>query len=356
MSEIRLKEMIDAVRPLDRKAMDAARGRWNSIAKPLYGLGKLEDVIVQIAGITGDADVRLEKRGLIVMCADNGVVEEGVTQTGQEVTAIVAENFLSGDTSAAIMCEKAGVRLFPIDIGMAADTKVPGRKIRYGTGNIAKEPAMSREEALQAVMYGIRLVKERKEEGYQILCTGEMGIGNTTTSSAVACVLLSRSAGEMTGRGAGLDQAGLDRKIRVVQAAIERNRPDPSDSLDIVSKVGGLDLAGLLGVYLGGAYFRIPVVVDGFISAVAALLAVRMCPPAGEFLLASHTSGEPGTKRVMEAMGLHPGLDLGMCLGEGTGAVAFLPVLDMACAVYQRMGTFTDNQIEDYKDYRKLEG
>lgn len=356
MSEAMLKEMIDTVKPLDRPAMDAARKRWNSIAKPLYSLGSLEDAIVQIAGITGDADVHLERRGLIVMCADNGVVEEGVTQTGQEVTAIVAENFLSGDTSAAIMCEKAGVRLFPVDIGMAADTKVPGRKIRYGTGNIAKEPAMSREEALQAVLYGMQLVKERKEEGYQILCTGEMGIGNTTTSSAVASVLLSRSPEEMTGRGAGLGQEGLDRKIRVVQAAIERNTPDPSDPLDVVSKVGGLDLAGLLGVYLGGACFRIPVVVDGFISAVAALLAVRMCPLAGEYLLGSHTSREPGTKRVLEALGVHPGLDFGMCLGEGTGAVAFLPVLDMACAVYRRMGTFTEHQIEDYKDYRKLEG
>ena len=356
MSERKLKDMIDAVRPIDRTAMDAARKRWNSIAKPLYSLGRLEDAVVQIAGITGNADVHLESRGLIVMCADNGVVEEGVTQTGQEVTAIVAENFLSGDTSAAIMCEKAGVRLFPIDIGMAADTKVPGRKIRYGTGNIVKGPAMSRGEALQAVLYGIQLVKERKEEGCQILCTGEMGIGNTTTSSAVACVLLSESAGEMTGRGAGLDQAGFDRKVRAVQAAIERNRPDPADPLDVVSKVGGLDLAGLCGIYLGGAYFRIPVVVDGFISAVAALLSVRMGPLAGEYFLGSHTSREPGTKRVMEALKLQPGLDLGMCLGEGTGAVAFLPVLDMACAVYQRMGTFTENQIEDYKDYRRLEG
>ena len=355
MSERKLKEWMEGIRPLDRPAMEAARQRWNSIAKPLYSLGSLEDAVVQIAGITGDAGVRLDKRGLIVMCADNGVVEEGVTQTGQEVTAIVAENFLTGDTSAAIMCEKAGVRLFPVDIGMAVDTKVPGRKIRRGTGNIVKGPAMSREEALQAVLEGIDIVRERKEEGYQILCTGEMGIGNTTTSSAVACVLLSRGAEELTGCGAGLDAAGLERKIQAVQAAVERNRPDPADPMDGVSRVGGLDLAGLLGVYLGGACFRIPVVVDGFISAVAALLSVRMCPLVREYLLASHTSKEPGTRRVMEALKLQPGLDLGMCLGEGTGAVAFLPVLDMACAVYERMGTFTQHQIEDYKDYRNLE-
>ena len=190
--EKELKALIGRIQPIDRRAMESSRKRWNSIAKPLHSLGKLEDAVIQIAGITGDADVKLGKKALVILCADNGVVAEGVTQTGQEVTAIVAENFLSGGSSAAIMCERAGIDIFPVDIGMASDTKVPDYKIARGTKNMAKEPAMTREEAVRAVLTGIRLVREKKDEGYQLLATGEMGIGNTTTSSAVASVFWER--------------------------------------------------------------------------------------------------------------------------------------------------------------------
>ena len=206
MEETRWKEKI---KPLDENAMEEARAHWMTVGKPLFSLGSLEDAVIQIAGIKGTSDFELRKRGLIIMCADNGVVEEGVTQTGQEVTAIVAENFLEGATSVAIMCQSAEVDLFPIDIGMVRDTRVPNYKVAYGKKNMVKEPAMTREEALQAILTGVHLVKEKKEAGYQILATGEMGIGNTTTSSAVASVLLDESVETMTGRGAGLVSAGL---------------------------------------------------------------------------------------------------------------------------------------------------
>lgn len=348
--EAQLKKLIEGIGPADKEAVKDAQKRWNSIAKPLHSLGRLETAVMKIAGISGTADVQIEKKALIVMCADNGVVAEGVTQTGQEVTAIVAENFLTCNSSAAIMCEKAGIDLFPVDIGMARDTKVLGRKIAYGTKNMAKEPAMTRDEAVRGILEGIRIVKEKKEDGYRILATGEMGIGNTTTSSAVAAVLLDEPVELMTGRGAGLSGAGLRRKKEVIAKAIALHKPDREDALDVLSKVGGFDLAGLAGVFLGGAIYRIPVVIDGFISAAAALAAASLCGYAKEYMLASHVSKEPGTCMILEALGLEAYLTCDMCLGEGTGAIAFMPVLDMAVEVYRRMSTFSDNQIEDYKE------
>ena len=323
--------IIDGIENLDNVAMETARKKWNSIAKPLHSLGKLEEHIIRIAGITGNAEVELKNRALIAMCADNGVVEEGVTQTGQEVTAIVAENFLEGATSAAIMCQSAEVDLFPIDIGMVRDTRVPNYKVAYGTKNMVKEPAMTREEALQAILTGVYLVKEKKEAGYQILATGEMGIGNTKTR-------------------AGLDSAGLRRKICAIKTAIAKNKPNADDPVDVLSKVGGFDLAGLVGIYLGGAYYHVPVIMDGFISAVAALAAVQMCNKVREYIIVSHVSKEPGMHILLKALGREASMTCDMCLGEGTGAVAFLPVLDMALAVYKKMSTFSDIHIDDYEE------
>lgn len=345
-----LEAIVEGIEPIDQAAAERAQEKWNSIAKPLHSLGKLEEHVIRIAGITGTEDVKLEKKALIVMCADNGVVEEGVTQTGQEVTAIVAENFLTCNSSAAIMCKKAGVDIFPIDIGMAADTKVPSYKVAYGTKNMTKEPAMTREEALQAVLTGFRIAGEKKAEGYQILATGEMGIGNTTTSSAVASVLLEQPVELMTGRGAGLSGEGLNRKIAAIKTAIQKHDPHRGDPIDVLAKVGGFDIAGLVGVYLGGAYYRMPVVIDGFISAVAALTAAKLCPSAAEYMIASHVSKEPGTRIILEELGMSASLTCDMCLGEGTGAVAFLPVLEMALEVYRKMSTFSDNNIEDYEE------
>lgn len=348
--EARLEALIRRIEPVSESAMVQAQKRWDSIAKPLHSLGKLETAVVRIAGISRRADIQIAKKALIVMCADNGVVFEGVTQTGQEVTAIVAENFLTCNSSAAIMCEKAGVDLYPVDIGMVRDTKVPVHKIGYGTRNMAKEPAMTREEAIRGILTGIEIAAEKKEAGYGILATGEMGIGNTTTSSAVAAVLLEKPVEHVTGRGAGLSYDGLKHKKEVIAKAIALHKPDKTDALDVLSKVGGFDLAGLAGVFLGGAIYHIPVVIDGFISAAAALTAVRICGFAKEYMLASHVSKEPGMHMILKEIGLEAPLACDMCLGEGTGAVAFMPVLDMAVEVYKRMSTFSDNQIEDYKE------
>lgn len=348
--QITIEQIVEGIHSGDTEAMQKAQNQWNAIAKPLHGLGTLEDIIVKIAGMTGNPDVRLDKKGLLILCADNGVVEEGVTQTGQNVTAIVAENFLKEQSSVSLMCKKAGVDIFPIDIGMVTDTSVPNYKVCYGTKNICKEPAMTREEAMQAILVGWNLVKEKKKQNYDVLAVGEMGIGNTTTSSAVASVLLGVDSEVMTGRGAGLSDEGLFRKRKAIESAIALHHPNRNDPMDVLATIGGLDLAGLTGICLGGAYFRVPIILDGFISAVAALSAVRICPVVKDYLIASHCSKEPGMALVLEEMGLQASMFCEMCLGEGTGGVAFLPVLELALEVYRKMGTFEENQIESYKE------
>ena len=266
-----LQETIEQIHPLSKEAMDRAKAHWDGIAKPLHSLGKLEDVLIQIAGITGKEEISIEKRALLTFCADNGVVEENVTQSGQEVTATVAENFLQEKATAAILCRGAHADLFPIDIGMARDTKVPRYKVAYGTKNMAKGPAMTREEAVRALETGIAVAEEKIAAGYQLMATGEMGIGNTTTSSAMAAVFLNQPVPELTGRGAGLSSEGLARKIAAIEKAIAINQPDPSDPIDVLAKVGGFDIAGMAGVFLAGAAHGVPVVMDGFISCVAAI-------------------------------------------------------------------------------------
>lgn len=346
-----LEEAKKQIRPVDQEAVCAAQKRWDSIAKPLHSLGKMEKIVMQIAGITGSADVRLDKRALVAMCADNGVVEEGVTQTGQEVTAIVAENFLKGDTSACVMCRQCRTDVFPVDVGMASDTKVPSDlKVMMGTRNMTKEPAMTYEEAVQGIEAGIEMVRRLKEQGYRLIATGEMGIGNTTTSSAVASVLLNRSVEEMTGRGAGLSGEGLKRKIDAIKRAVKLNEPDLSDPVDVLAKVGGLDIAGMAGVFMGGAVYRIPVVIDGFISCVAALVAQRISPLTKDYMIASHVSREPAAAMILEALEKEAVLHGEMCLGEGSGAVALFPFIDMGLAVYESMSTFEEIKVEQYEE------
>lgn len=346
-----LEETLEKIKKPSQEAMERCRQHWDSIAKPLHSLGKLEDALVRIAGMTGNERIHLDKKALVVMCADNGVVEEGVTQTGQEVTAIVAENFLSGDTSACVMSRQCGTKVIPVDIGMTVDTRVStDLKVACGTANMTKEPAMTREQAVQALETGIEMVRRLKEDGYGLLATGEMGIGNTTTSSAVASVLLNRPAEEMTGRGAGLSGDGLDRKIHAIKKAIAVNRPDPKDAIDVLAKVGGFDIAGMAGMFLGGAALGVPVVIDGFISCVAALIAQRICPQAGDYMIASHVSKEPAAHLILEALGKEAVLHGEMCLGEGSGAVALFPFLDMGVAVYESMSTFEDIHVEQYKE------
>ena len=348
-----MKDYISRIRPADEGSMEQAAARWKTVGKPLFSLGKLEDAVIQMAGIRGKADFRFEKKGLVIFCADNGVVEENVTQTGQEVTAIVAENFTKRAASVCLMAETAGVDLFPIDIGVARDIPAVTRKeykVRYGTDNLAKGPAMTREEAVQAIGVGIRIVRELAEKGYDIIATGEMGIGNTTTSSALVSVLLDCPPAQVTGRGAGLSREGIQRKVKVIERAINLNRPQKEDVLDVISKVGGLDIAGMTGAFLGGGIYHLPVVIDGFISSAAALCAARLAPAARDYMLPSHQSGEPAGGIVLEALGLSPFLQCNMSLGEGSGAVAVMPLLDMGWKVYREMSTFEEIQVKAYEE------
>ena len=347
-----LEKLLTQIGPEHTAAREAARRHWNDCAKPLGGLGLLETALEDIAALTGSADVDLRERAVLVLCADNGVVAQGVTQSPSSVTAVVAENLALGRTSVCRMAAVAGCRVVPVDMGILDFPETAGvlsRRIGNGTADMTLGPAMTRTQAEQAVLTGMDLVREQQARGVRLLATGEMGIGNTTTSSAVASVLLDRPAEEMTGRGAGLSDEGLARKVAAIRKALEVNRPDPADVLDVLRKVGGFDIAGLCGVFLGGALYGVPVLIDGFISAVAALCALRLCPLAGKAMLASHVSAEPAGALVLEALGKRPLITAGMHLGEGTGAVAAIPLLDMACAVYHGCYTFHDGGIEAYQ-------
>ena len=306
--------------------------------------------MIQIAGIQRTGDVHIDRKALVIMCADNGVVEEGVTQCGQEVTATVAENFLDEKSCVAIMCRRAGTKICPVDIGMAVDTpRVEKRKIAYGTKNMAKEPAMTREQAVAAIEVGIAKAEELHAQGYEMLATGEMGIGNTTTSSAMTAVYLGLDVETVTGRGAGLSSHGLQRKIHAIKQAIAVNQPDPEDPLDVLAKVGGLDIAGMCGLFLGGAAQQMPVIMDGFISQVAALTAMRLVPECADYILASHVSEEPGANILLKALEKDAFLTCGMRLGEGSGAVALFPILDFASDIYHKMSTFVQADIVEYQ-------
>lgn len=342
-------EIIELKRPLCKKSQALSKKHWDEIAKPLHGLGKLEDVVIKIAGMTASSEIQLDKKALVVMCADNGVVEEGVTQTGAEVTAVVAGNFLTGQTTASILCKQAHTDVFPVDIGVAADTPIINKKIAYGTQNITTGPAMTRVQAIRAIETGIEMVAELTKQGYKIIATGEMGIGNTTTSSAITAVLLDLPVETVTGTGAGLSSQGMSRKIAAVKKAIVINQPDRNDLIDVVAKVGGLDIAGLVGVFLGGMAARTPIVIDGVISAVAAFVAAGLHPDAKNFMIASHISKEPAAQIILEQLDLPAYITCDMCLGEGTGAVTLFPLLDMAIAVYNGMPSFQEIQVEEYK-------
>ncbi len=347
-----LEAVLKGIRPPDEAAAELSRKKWLSVAKPLFSLGRLEELITQIAAARGDINADCSKKALIIMCADNGVVDEGVTQCGRSITAMVTENFTKRAASVCIMAERAGCDLFPVDIGV--ETDVPGvtdmsEKVRRCTGNIAKGAAMTRGEAQRAVMVGVNKVRELSGKGYDLIATGEMGIGNTTTAAAVLSVLLDAAPELVTGRGAGLSGEGLARKTETVRTAIEVNKPDKNDITDVLSKVGGLDIAGMCGVFLGGALCRIPVIIDGVISAAAALCAARLCPAAAGYMIPSHMSKEPASALALGALGMEPYLNCGMFLGEGSGAVALMPLIDMAAGVYREMQTFASWDREGYK-------
>lgn len=344
---------IKLISPADKEAGKRAALKWNSIAKPLHSLGMLEDDIIKLAEIFGSENFSLDKRCAVVMCADNGVVCEGVTQTDSSVTAVVAKAIANGTSNINLMANACSADVFAVDIGIKGKLTADGlidRKIADGTDNIAVGPAMSRQQAERALEVGMDMVRELKEKGYKLIVTGEMGIGNTTTASAAASVLLGLSPEEVTGRGAGLDDNGLARKINVIKKSIEINKPAPDDAVDIISKVGGYDIGGMTGLFLGGAVYHIPIVTDGFISAVSSALAAMICPVSKEYMLCSHVSKEPAGRKMLEYLGFEAPVNAGLCLGEGTGGVLLLPMLDAAMAVYGSSHSFDNLSIEKYKE------
>lgn len=328
---------------------EQAQYRWDHVAKPLNSLGRLEELVIRLACIQQTAEVHIDKRCALVFCADHGVVAEGVTQSASEVTALVAQSIAEGSANINLMAGVSHTDVFAVDMGMIRTVQgALNCRIAGGTQNMAHGPAMTREEALQALRAGETLVGEMKAQGYQLIATGEMGIGNTTASTAMACALLGCQPEELTGRGAGLSDAGLLRKRQAIERALNINQPDVSDAVDVLAKVGGFEIAGMAGAFLGGMKHHVPIVIDGVISAVAAFTAARICPEAREYMLPSHMSREPAMVRIMEELQLQPILHADMALGEGTGAVAVIPLLDMALKVYHGTHTFDDLGMEAY--------
>ena len=346
---IRFEDLNKQIAAPNQEAAAKAKAHWDSIAKPLNGLGDFEETITRIAALTGSEDVRLDRRVVLVFCADNGVVAEGVTQTDASVTATMAGEIAKHRSSVCRMAAAAKADVIPIDIGILHGVPdVRDCHIARGTGNIAAGPAMTKEQAYLAILTGIDLVRECSAMGYRLIATGEMGIGNTTTSSAVASVLLGLPVETVTGRGAGLSDEGLQRKISAIRRAIDVNKPDPADALDVLMKLGGFDIAGMTGVFLGGALCGVPVLIDGLISSVAALIAARLCPASRGAMVASHCSAEPAAQQILRELGLKAVLNAGLKLGEGTGAVCMMPLLDLALAVYHDSASFTDTGVEQY--------
>ncbi len=388
-----------ADKPLEA-ARNQARRRLDGIAKPIDGLGRLEGILCRIAGILGTPDFNLDKKGLVIMCADNGVVSEGVTQSDGRVTALVASLMGKGKSSVGIMCSSYPVDVSVVDVGIDSDEKIEGvmnKKISRGTKNMAETDAMTADECLGAISVGVDLVKDLACDGYSLIATGEMGIGNTTTSTAVLCALLGLEARDVTGRGAGLDDAGLERKVRIIEKALARHAHrrnmrigdgftadslkagslaadglkagsmsadglkacclaagdvSPEYAFETLCSLGGLDIAGLTGVFIGGALYHVPVIVDGLISTVAALCAEVLVPGCRDYMIASHVGKEKGCAIALDRLGLKGIIDADLALGEGSGAVLLMPLLDMTYLLYRNGTRFgADAGIDNYERF-----
>ena len=342
-----LESLLESIEPLSKSAMESAKIRQDALAKPPESLGRLEELSIQLAGITGTIHNTMDKTHLLVFAADNGVVEEGVSSAPQSVTLMQTINLTRAKTGASVLAKHFGSGITVCDVGVNAvitEQKVLNRKIAFGTQNIAKGPAMTREQAEKAILIGAELAMQTEANAMGV---GEMGIGNTTTSSAVLSVLLGADVETVTGRGGGITDGAFLKKKQVITQAIALNQPDPKDPVDILSKVGGFDLAAMCGAFLGGAASHRPMVIDGFISVVAALCAVRLCPTVRDYLVPSHASYEIGYKLAMEELGLQPIFLLNMRLGEGSGCPLAFQVLSAACAILNDMATFDQAGIDD---------
>jgi nicotinate-nucleotide--dimethylbenzimidazole phosphoribosyltransferase len=338
-----LQKTLDAIAPTDRAVMAAAQKEIDYCLKPPGSLGKLEDIARQIAGITGKIHNRITKKAIVVMMADNGVCSEGIAMYPQDITRIGADFVTSGRMGVNFLANYAGADIIAVDVGIQVDVDLPkviNRKVRYGTANFLEQPAMSRTEAVQAIEAGIEVTNTAIDQGYDLFGAGEIGIGNTTASSAVLYGFTGAHIDRVVGRGAGLTDQAFERKKEVVKQAVRLHRPDPDDALDVLSKVGSLDIAGMAGVYLACAARRVPVVTDGLISNVAALTAMRLKPEAVDYMIPSHISFEPGAKLLKEITGLEPMLDMNMRLGEGTGCALVFSIIEAALRMIEEMGTF----------------
>ena len=342
--------------PPDEAIQQQIKKNWDSLAKPLDGLGMFETIFARIGAMQGNTVPDIRRKAVMVMCADNGIVEEHISQSGQEVTAMVAESMGQGNSSVCKMAAAIGCEVIPVDIGINTNRVYPGvlpRKISRGTANFLRTPAMTKEQACAAINVGIELVEQCKQKGYGILGTGEMGIGNTTTSSAMAAALLGCPAERVTGRGAGLDDTGLKHKQQVIEEALQQYQLQPEETLRILCCVGGLDIAGMVGVFLGGALYHVPVVIDGVISAVAAVCASRLCPGTEAYMIPSHKGKEPAAGLLLQELSLQPVLEAGLALGEGTGTVFLFSMLDVALTLYREGTTFADIALAPYERYAK---
>lgn len=337
---------------IDDKAAKKAEIRQNNLTKPLQSLGRLEEISIKLAGMKADPLPTVDRKAVIVMAADHGVALEGVSAFPAEVTPQMVMNFLSGGAAINVLARQAGASVTIVDIGVAADfdPSLPGllhRKVARGTRNMAKGPAMTRAEAEKALTEGMDVLAQVAEKGLDLVATGDMGIGNTTPSSAIVAVMTGLPVAKVTGRGTGIDDAGLTHKVKIIKQAIALNKPDPKDALDVLCKVGGLEIAGLAGVMVAAAARRIPVVVDGFISTAAAMIAAGLVPDVRNYLFGAHNSVEIGHRAMLKYLGLNPLIDLNLRLGEGTGAVLAFYLIEAASRILREMATFAEAGVSD---------
>ncbi len=370
-----LIQMISMAQSPDEKAAETVRGRLNALGKPIGSFGYLEDMITRMAAVKGREDIRFDKKAIIVMCGDHGVVAEGVTQTGSEVTRIVAENIAAGKGAVSLLAAHAGADVYTVDMGMLGELyeaaaletgKVISCRIGSGTGNIAKEAAMTEEDCIKAILKGIETAGDLAAMDYQMIGLGEMGIGNTTPSSALAAVLMNLPADEVTGRGAGLSEDAFRHKIEVIEKSVDRYWDQAREiedgpyfkleaGVELLAQLGGYEIAGLAGLCIGGAVYGLPVMLDGVITMAAALAASLLCPECKAFLFASHLPAEPAGKRILKMLRLQPVIDAGLSQGEGTGALMAMQLLADMFLIYSQLPVFEDIKVTPYIDYKGKE-
>ena len=353
----KIRDMVDKIKSLDQGLMDKARKRQDSLTKPRGSLGRLEELSIKVVGITGKLNYKINNKVIVTMAGDHGVAEEGVSLFPQEVTPQMVLNFIRGGAGINVLSRHIGARVIVVDMGVAEDVEVPAasrlqqgnkflkKKVGRGTRNMTKGPAMKRDEAIGSIEAGAEIFEEEYLEGIDIIGTGDMGIGNTTASSAIIAAITGRAVGEITGRGTGIDDGMIRKKIVVIEKALEINQPDSSDPIDVLSKVGGYEIGGLAGWIIAGAANRVPIVIDGFISTAAALIATKLAPKVADYLIAAHTSAEKGHRVTLEFMGLRPLLEFDMRLGEGTGAALGISIVEAAVKVLNEMATFNEAKV-----------